>query len=170
MSNKMQTEQPEKTASAPKKIFRQRYFILIGLVVTVLIASCAGLVLGRTENCQMSLEMQGVGEKCIQLEKVSNRTKITKGLSGRENMPDNQGMLFVFDSPAAHCFWMKDMRFPLDIIWADANKKIVTIEENVQPDTYPNSFCPDQLALYVIEVNAGVSKRAGLAEGRQLQF
>jgi uncharacterized membrane protein (UPF0127 family) len=62
------------------------------------------------------------------------------------------------------------MGFPLDIIWTDADKKIVTIEEDVQPDTYPKSFCPDQLALYVIEVNAGVSKRAGLVEGQQLQF
>ena len=62
------------------------------------------------------------------------------------------------------------MKFPLDMIWINADKKVVYVKKNVQPSTYPNTFCPDQPALYVIEVNAGVADKAYLSPGSQLQF
>jgi uncharacterized membrane protein (UPF0127 family) len=74
-------------------------------------------------------------------------------------------MLFVFASPDVYQFWMKDMNFPIDIIWLDANKKVVLIEHDVAPSTYPDSYGPETLTQYVIEIPAGEAKRAGLKVG-----
>jgi hypothetical protein len=93
-----------------------------------------------------------------------------KGLGDRDSLPKNQGMLFRFERPGIQCFWMKEMRFPIDIIWINANKQIVDIKENVLPNTYPESFCSDQLTQYVLEVNANYSKELGLKVNQQLSF
>ena len=170
MSNKTQTEQAEKTASAPKKQFDKKHFLFVIVLIFIGLFILLKFFSSPVKKCRINVQIQGVGGECLKLERVSNRKSLTKGLSGRESMPDSQGMLFIFASPEIRCFWMKEMKFPLDIIWMDANKYIVTVEENVQPNTYPNSFCPDQQSQYVIEVNSGVSKRAGLVEGKQLQF
>lgn len=81
--------------------------------------------------------------------------KRTIGLSGRKQMKDNQGMLFAFDSPGFYSFWMKDMNFPIDIIWISKNLKIVDLTENVEPSSFPQKFESKEMAQYVLEVNAG---------------
>jgi uncharacterized membrane protein (UPF0127 family) len=54
-----------------------------------------------------------------------------RGLSGREMLPENSGMLFVFDTPGRYGFWMYGMKFPLDIIWIDERLRVVYFVENV---------------------------------------
>jgi uncharacterized membrane protein (UPF0127 family) len=93
-----------------------------------------------------------------------------KGLGGRASMERGQGMIFVFDAPAKQCFWMKDMHFSLDIIWLDAQKKVVHIEKNVSPDTFPKSYCPTEPAQYVIELNAGEAQKSDIHVGQTLRF
>jgi len=78
-----------------------------------------------------------------------------QGLSGRPGLPLNTGMLFIFDTPGKHSFWMKDMLFNIDIIWFDADKNVVHVESNVSPDTFPRSFGPSTDTLYVLELPAG---------------
>jgi uncharacterized membrane protein (UPF0127 family) len=56
-----------------------------------------------------------------------------RGLSGREMLPENSGMLFVFDTPGRYGFWMYGMKFPLDIIWIDERLRVVYFVENAQP-------------------------------------
>lgn len=85
-------------------------------------------------------------------------------------MAQDQGMLFVFNAPDTVCFWMKDMRFSLDIIWLDAQKEVVHIEKNVSPETFPKTYCPDKPAQYVIELNAGEAARNHLVAGHRLSF
>ena len=92
------------------------------------------------------------------------------GLGGKESLPENTAMLFVFDKPAQHEFWMKDMKFSIDIIWLDEKKKIVHIEQNLSPDTYPTTFIPPQKSLYALEVNAGFTQRNSLKVGEILNF
>jgi hypothetical protein len=65
-------------------------------------------------------------------------------------------MLFIFDQPQESKFWMKDMQFPLDILWLNEDREIIYIKESLQPETYPNTFGPDTPAQYVIEINAGL--------------
>ncbi|MEK7152525.1 MAG: DUF192 domain-containing protein [Patescibacteria group bacterium] len=103
------------------------------------------------------------------LDKATNTPQLEKGLGGRLSMPRNQGMLFVFDTEKKQCFWMKDMRFSLDIIWVNAQKRIVHIEHGVSPKTYPKIFC-HEITKYVIELNAGEAARADLHSGQVLNF
>ncbi len=100
----------------------------------------------------------------LSLEKVNTEATRERGLSGRSSMPPSHGMLFVFDSIGRQCIWMKDMRFNLDIVWLNAQGRVIKQVENIAPSTYPDSFCADD-TFYVIEVNAGVAKSAGLSQG-----
>jgi uncharacterized membrane protein (UPF0127 family) len=94
-----------------------------------------------------------------------------QGLSGRESLAEDEGMLFVFEEPGLHGFWMKDMLISIDIIWIDQAKKVVHIEESVSPDTYPEtSFYPSVEALYVLELSSGRAGEIGLALGDELAF
>ncbi|MBP9701918.1 MAG: DUF192 domain-containing protein [Candidatus Pacebacteria bacterium] len=93
-----------------------------------------------------------------------------KGLSKREILRDDEGMLFVFDTIDRHKMWMKDMYFPLDIIWLDENFKIVDINKGVSLSSYPNTFQPQTGAGFAIEVNAGYSDRNSVKVGESVKF
>jgi Uncharacterized conserved protein len=93
-----------------------------------------------------------------------------KGLSGRKTMAKDQGMLFAFPREGRQCFWMKDMHFPLDIIWLDQEQKVVSFERNVSPDSYPEKYCGEGDAMYVIELDAGQAARADMRIGDTLNF
>lgn len=82
-----------------------------------------------------------------------------KGLSGRSDLGDNEGMLFIFEKPGLYRFWMKDMNFAIDIIWLDESLKVVSIKGGVEPSSYPEVFRPSEPAKYVLEVNAGFALR-----------
>lgn len=110
------------------------------------------------------------GSQEISLEYAVTAADREKGLSGRTQLPPDRGLLFQFEEPGLHCFWMKDMNFPIDIVWLDSSKKIIDIRENVSPDSYPAKFCPAQNAAYGLEVRAGLIKNAGVDLGEQLQF
>lgn len=80
-----------------------------------------------------------------------------KGLSGLPSLPNNEGMLFVFDREDYWAFWMINMKFPLDIIWFNSARQVVWTEPNMQP--CPAYDCPvlmpNARSMYVLEVNAG---------------
>ncbi len=92
------------------------------------------------------------------------------GLSGRENLDTEQGLLFIFDKLGKYSFWMKDMNFPIDIIWFNDEMKIVFIQENALPSDYPKTYTPDKDALYVLEVVAGYAKNNHLKVGDIVEF
>ncbi|OGY57883.1 MAG: hypothetical protein A3E61_02620 [Candidatus Colwellbacteria bacterium RIFCSPHIGHO2_12_FULL_43_12] len=84
-----------------------------------------------------------------------------KGLSGRNSLGGKEGLLFVFDESDEYGFWMKDMKFPIDIIWIE-NNEVVYVLPNVKPDSYPSVFYPPQPANKVLEINAGLSESLGI--------
>ena len=99
-----------------------------------------------------------------------------QGLSGHPPLADNEGMLFVFENEAKWVFWMKDMLFPLDMVWIDSRCTVVDVTENV-PKPDPGQaledlprFSPKTLAQYVLEVNAGTAQRTGISIGDQVTF
>jgi uncharacterized membrane protein (UPF0127 family) len=106
-----------------------------------------------------------IGNKSYKLEVADTAERRQQGLSGREELKDDAGMLFVFDEPGRQCFWMKDMKFSIDILWLDANKKVVELEKNVAPRTYPDTFCADK-AQYAIELKAGQIRDAKVSRGQ----
>jgi uncharacterized protein len=94
----------------------------------------------------------------------------SRGLSGREPLKSDQGMLFKFDTLDRYGIWMKQMNFSIDIVWFDTNGKIIWIESDVPPDSYPHIFIPPSPAKYVLELNSGIAARRGFVIGDQLEF
>jgi uncharacterized membrane protein (UPF0127 family) len=97
----------------------------------------------------------------------------TKGLSVKDALTEKEAMVFVFDTAQEHSFWMKDMKFPIDIIWLDRNKIVVHVEHNLQPcsfDGFCQTYKPDKDALYVIETVAGFAKNHNIVEGTRFDF
>lgn len=95
------------------------------------------------------------------------------GLSIRNNMQENEGMMFVFKEPKQQSFWMKGMKFPIDIIWLDANLSIVHIEKNLQPcESFIScpSYRPSSNALFVLETVSGFADSHDLKIGKKINF
>src|SRR3989344_982883 len=88
-----------------------------------------------------------------------------KGLSGLSGLSDDEGMLFVFPDDGIYSFWMKDMRFAIDMLWLDARGRVVHIEKSVSPETYPKAFTPSSPSRYVLEVRAGFSDQHDIRIG-----
>ena len=99
----------------------------------------------------------------------------SKGLSGREDLAENHGMIFIFTPKTYPAFWMKDMNFALDIIWI-SDDTIVHIDENVPPpgkDQKDNElplYRPPEAVNYVLEVNAGFSQNNGIKVGDKIDL
>lgn len=90
------------------------------------------------------------------------------GLSKTLNLEENEGMFFIFDNPGSYGFWMKDMKFAIDIIFIREGK-IVTIYPDIQPPVSPEelplAYNPEEPADMVLEINAGLSQRYGFQKG-----
>lgn len=106
----------------------------------------------------------------IMVEVADEPSERSAGLANRETLATNSGMLFVFKTNDYYCFWMKDTKIPLDMIWLDESKKVVDVRTNVQPESYPESFCPGQKARYVLELNAGSVNDLGIGLGSTASF
>ena len=78
-----------------------------------------------------------------------------QGLSGRKQLGSNEGMFFVFQTAKPYGFWMKEMLFPIDMIWFDSQYHIIFVKEDAEPSSYPEIFTPNASAQYVLEVPAG---------------
>lgn len=89
----------------------------------------------------------------------------SRGLSGVESLKEQEGMLFIFDRTGYYGFWMKDMLIPLDIIWIDEDSRVVHIEEDVRPETYPTIYNSVAPARFVLEVNAFFARTFNIQEG-----
>ena len=94
-----------------------------------------------------------------------------RGLSNHLPLSENQGMLFIFPERQTREFWMKEMLFPLDIIWLDGNR-IVKISANLPAEgvTPSKIYSSDSPVNYVLEVNAGWAERAGVKVGELIEY
>lgn len=93
-----------------------------------------------------------------------------KGLSGNKGLLPNEGMLFKFQKPGFYGFWMKDMLFPIDIIWFDAERRIVDVWEDATPDSYPKLSTPLAPSQFVLEVPSGYFAGHHLKNGNILEI
>ena len=98
---------------------------------------------------------------------------MAKGLAVKNQLKENEAMLFVFEESAKHSFWMKDMKFPIDIIWLDSDGKVVHIEQNLQPCASVficTSYTPNTDSQYVLETVAGFTQRHNVSIGTDIDF
>ncbi len=99
------------------------------------------------------------------------RTAMTreKGLSQTKKIP-HDGMVFIFPHSGIYSFWMKDMNYPIDILWVNEKFEIVEIRENVYPGTYPEVFTPQKESIYVLETSAGFVEQHGIQITDTIRF
>tara|TARA_B100000508_G_C11446752_1_gene271789 strand:+ start:143 stop:700 length:558 start_codon:yes stop_codon:yes gene_type:complete len=109
-----------------------------------------------------------VGGVVVEASVADTMSSRIKGLSGTPFLPDHMVKLFAFGVPGSHSIWMKDMNYALDIIWFDEEGTIVHIEEDVSPDTFPESFSSPEPAWFVIEANAGFVASNTIAVGDEV--
>ena len=110
--------------------------------------------------------------KEIPVEVADTLKKRSLGLGKRTSLKKGWGMLFVFEERKPHRFWMKDMQFPLDIIWLD-NHRIVHIIPNAKPANSmdkPEIMTSPVPTNFVLEIAAGRSAILGLKTGQQMRF
>lgn len=110
-----------------------------------------------------------VGQNVFKVEVASTMMQQTLGLSGRPKLAERTGMFFIFNSRGVQNFWMKDMNFPIDIIWI-ANNKVAGFAENAQPQPGVSLaglkiFTSPDGVDKVLEVNAGTVKKDGIKVG-----
>lgn len=116
-----------------------------------------------------------IGDLTVEAEVPQAPEGFTLGLSGRAHMDEDRGMLFVFSSEAQHGIWMKEMLFPLDLIWFSADLRVVEVIPNVQPQPgVPDSeliiYRPRTPALYTLELVAGVAEKHGVEIGDTVEL
>lgn len=107
-----------------------------------------------------------IGGKTYTLEVADNEKDRRRGLMQRDALPDDRGMIFVFNREAPLSFWMKNTRIPLDIVYVDAKGKVVSIKQMKPYDL--GSTPSDGPAMYAIELNKGAAEKLGLKAGDTL--
>jgi uncharacterized membrane protein (UPF0127 family) len=110
--------------------------------------------------------------KVLQAEVMVSDEDRSMGLMFRPSLPLDRGMIFVFEASDFHGIWMKNCRFPIDIVWLDEERKVVHVAESVPPckaDPCP-VYTPLRRASYVIELNAGQARREKAVLGATVGF
>jgi hypothetical protein len=94
------------------------------------------------------------------------------GLMFRPSLPDDHGMLFIFNDLDFHGIWMKNCKFPIDILWLDEERKVVHVAESVPPCKTERCpvYQPLRRAAYVVEINAGQARREKAVVGSSISF
>jgi uncharacterized protein len=149
------------TVSVPKK-----NFIVWGVAAILLLGIC--FIWTRPYNDPPPANTVELSNHKFKLEFATTQEEQEQGLSGREGLGEQSAMLFTFGEMGQRCFWMKDMKFSIDMIWIDNHNKIVAIEHDVSPSTYPASFCHD--GQNVLEVVASTSKSINLQIGQAIRI
>jgi uncharacterized membrane protein (UPF0127 family) len=110
--------------------------------------------------------------KVLQSEVMVKDEDRAMGLMFRPSLPSDHGMLFLFERPDFHGIWMKNCRFPIDIVWLDEGRRVVDVAARVPPckaDPCP-VYQPMGRASYVVEMGAGQAEREKVARGAVLDF
>ena len=142
------------------------FFLVLGLLI---IASSVILFLNNPRTTGREEGTLKIVDTEIKVEIADTDAERSLGLSGRDSLKTGYGMLFVFDTPGSYGFWMKDMKFSIDIIWIDADGRVIGVEKGVEPETYPKVFYPPTPAKYVLEVPAGFADLHQVTPGSVVQ-
>ena len=105
----------------------------------------------------------------IDIEIADNDDDRQNGLMYRKSMETNQGMLFIFPLQEMQSFWMRNTLLPLDMIFVNADKKIITIHKNTKILS-DQSYASTEPAQYVVEVCAGFSDKYSLKPGDKINW
>ena len=164
------------------RIGKERQITALAVVILVLVSISYGYRCGFQKVCGVAAVDQLVRHEHTLT--TSNGTKLTievadtqesreLGLSGRAEIASGKGMLFVFDHPGKYGFWMKDMKFSIDMVWINQDGVVVHVERNASPSSYFDHtpalvFVNDVAAKYVLEIEEGKADAYGLFLGTKV--
>jgi uncharacterized protein len=141
--------------------------IIIGFII-ILLAFAVFVLLQLHNTPSLPTTTLTIDNHSFTAEIATTSAQQQQGLSGRGSLPQNQGMLFIFKAPARYPFWMKDMKFPLDMVFIN-NNKIVDIIQNIPApkngETNLPIYTPSAPDDQTLEINAGLSKSYGFKKG-----
>ncbi|MEF3692117.1 MAG: DUF192 domain-containing protein [Candidatus Moraniibacteriota bacterium] len=145
-----------------RKIFFRNIFIS---VVVFLFLIAGGFFLSKISKKDKNIFKVG---KCdFFIEEARTVEERRKGLSDRDFVCDNCGMLFYFDKPSVYGFWMKDMRFDLDILWI-SGEEIIGIDEGISRSRQENFYPPREVDK-VLEIKAGKIRECEIAINQKIK-
>ena len=133
---------------------------------------CLAFVAGTAVAAPAVVPLTLPSGKALQVEVMVKDEDRAMGLMFRPSLPMDRGLLFVFGRADFHSIWMKNCRFPIDIVWLDEDRRVVDMKEGAPPckaDPCP-SYPPMRRASYVIEINAGQARREKLVRGAEVSF
>lgn len=177
------TNQKKKTQlkHSTEKVIEKKYYVIAAIIIAAIIILFVFPGILKKDNSEEVYYMfQKEGELTIadstNARKVAIDIEIADtdydrqlGLMKRISMEDKQGMLFIFPAEAMQSFWMRNTLISLDMIFIDANKKIVTIHKNTKilSDQSYSSTSPSQ---YVLEVNGGFTDKYNIQAGDKIDW
>jgi uncharacterized protein len=177
----MLNKNPGKIKLAPK--LGGKHLPLLAIVMVLVIVVVLALVFGGYDSTKNSTS-QNCGpyrdDRAVTINKVTFKAEVpdsqaaaAKGLGGRPCILPDEAMLFPFTQPGQYAFWMKGMKFPIDMIWINSNHQIVLDVTDVPPSSYPSKKIANPAnfpAQYVLEIKANQSKELGITLGTTVQF
>ena len=155
--------------------------VLVPIVISAIIIGVAGMLTIPTDVKLESVEFPRgtikLDDKILEVQIADTDSLQVRGLMFQNELPYNEGMLFVFDESGTHPMWMLNMQFNLDVIWFDENTNVVAIEKNVPPcrTTIEVVACRENgvsgdNAKYVLEVTAGFVDEFNITENSRLEI
>ena len=137
--------------------------------------SLVPLQAGELLRTRVEVVRPGTGAMLLAVDAELATTPETRmrGLMERDSLPADQGMLFIFEVAQPLSFWMLNTLIPLDIMFADTERRITAISASVPPCRPPvrcPTYSPPGLAQFVLEVNAGTARKAGIEVGDELRW
>jgi hypothetical protein len=111
-----------------------------------------------------------LGDGIFKIDVASTNAARVQGLSGRTGLDVDHALLMIFPNESRWGIWMKDMNFPIDIVWLNKEKKVVYIVKNAPFDDQTTIYSPEKPALYVVELPAGTTKAKSILVGETALF
>ncbi len=145
--------------------------IIMMVLLAVLLMSVSLFLVQRDDEKRIIITFPNGTE--IEAEVADTPEKLLFGLAFQQALPSNGGMIYIFESTGPHRVTTKAYRFPVDMIWVDESRRIVSLAESVPPcqeATCPWHGSTSETVRYLIQTEAGFVKRQALAVGGELKY
>ncbi len=154
--------------------------VLIPIAAAAVIIGVVGIFSipsdSKLESVELPIGTIKVDDLVLEVQIADTEPRRVRGLMFQDQMPYDQGMIFVFNEPGIYSLWMLNMQFSLDMIWFDENGSIVHIEQNVPPCKTATeimacqSVIPSAEAVYILEVTSGFIKEFNITKDSKLSI
>lgn len=139
------------------------------IIILIILLLSLFLYFVFNKNRNVSESFVCFSDNCIEAEIAATNQERQKGLMFKKSLPENQGMLFVFNKADMYSFWMKNTYIPLDIIWINENQ-VIHMEQAVPCKEDCISYKPQNPAKYILETNTGFIEKNNIQIGDKVEI